>query len=170
MDQPVGGHRYDPGMILDILLIVAVVTAGLGSGLFLAFSSGVMPGLVRASDETYVSAMREMNIAIPRSPAFLLPIFLPPFLLGAAAVAAFVTGEGGVGVYLVIGAVLFLIGGVLLTGGRNIPLNNALEKSRGSDPAAARAAFDRPWRTSNHVRTLLTLAGFAFAVVAAVLH
>jgi uncharacterized membrane protein len=156
-------------MILDILLIVAIVGAGLGSGIFLAFSSGVMPGLVRASDETYVSAIREMNIAIPRSPAFVLPLFLPPFILGGAAVAAFLAAEGTTGVLLVIAAVAFLIGGPILTGGRSIPLNNALEAARGSDAAAARAAFDRPWRASNHARTLLTLAGFAVAVVAAVL-
>jgi len=156
-------------MILDILLIVAIVGSGLGAGIFLAFSSGVMPGLARASDDTYVSAMREMNIAIPKSPAFVLPLFLPPLLLGGAAVAAFAGGETVTGVLLAVAAVAFLIGGPLLTGGRNIPLNNALEASRGSDAAAARAAFDRPWRAWNHARTLLTLAGFAIAVVAAVL-
>ena len=156
-------------MVLDILLIVAIVGAGLGSGIFLAFSAGVMPGLVRASAETYVSAVREMNIAIPKSPAFVLPLFLPPFLLGAAAIAAFVTGETITGALLVVAAVAFLIGGPVLTGVRNIPLNNALEASRGSDPAAARETFDRPWRAWNHARTLFTLIGFALAVAAAVL-
>jgi uncharacterized membrane protein len=156
-------------MVLDILLIVAVVGAGLGSGIFLAFSAGVMPGLVRASAETYVSAVREMNIAIPKSPAFVLPLFLPPFLLGGAAIAAFVTGETITAVILVVAAVAFLIGGPILTGGRNIPLNNALEASRGSNATAAREAFDRPWRAWNHARTLLTLVGFALAVAAVVL-
>jgi uncharacterized membrane protein len=156
-------------MILDILLIVAIVGAGLGSGIFLAFSSGVVPGLRRASDETYVSAMREMNIAIPRSPAFLLPLFLPPFLLAGASVAAFVGGEEASGWALLIAAAFFVVGGTVLTSGRNIPLNNALEKARGGDATAAREAFDRPWAAWNHVRTLLTLAGFALAVVVAVL-
>jgi len=156
-------------MILDILLIVAIVGAGLGSGIFLAFSSGVVPGLRRASDETYVSAMREMNIAIPRSPAFLLPLFLPPFLLAGASVAAFVAAEEASGWALLIAAVIFVVGGTVLTSGRNIPLNNALEKARGGDATAAREAFDRPWAAWNHVRTLLTLAGFGLAVVVAVL-
>lgn len=156
-------------MILDILLIVAIVGAGLGSGIFLAFSAGVVPGLRRASDETYVSAMREMNLAIPRSPAFLLPLFLPPFLLAAASVAAFVAGEGASGWALLVAAAIFVVGGTLLTSGRNIPLNNALEKARGGDATAARVAFDRPWNAWNHARTLLTLAGFALAVVVAVL-
>jgi uncharacterized membrane protein len=155
-------------MLLDILLVVAVVAAGLGSGIFLAFSSGVMPGLRRADDAAYVAAMRGINIAVI-NPAFLLPIFLPPVLIAAAAIAAFVGGASSTGVLLLIGGVLFLVGGVLLTGARNIPLNNALEASKGADAAAARAAFDRPWRTSNHARTLLTLAGFAVTVAAAVL-
>ena len=156
-------------MILDILLIVAVIGSGLGAGIFLAFSSGVMPGLARTSDDTYVSAMREMNIAIPRSPAFLLSIFLPPFMLAGAAVAAFVAGDEVSGWLLLVAAGIFVAGGTVLTSGRNIPLNNALEKARGGDATAAREAFDRPWRAWNHVRTLLTLAGFALAVVVAVL-
>ena len=155
-------------MLFDMVLIVAVVSAGLGSGIFLAFSSGVMPGLRRADDPAYVAAMRGINIAVI-NPAFLLPIFLTPVLIGAAAVVAFISGASTTGVLLLVGGALFLIGGVLLTGARNIPLNNALEASKGSDPASARAAFDRPWRASNHVRTLLTLAGFAVAVAAAVL-
>lgn len=155
-------------MILDILLIVAIVGAGLGSGIFLAFSAGVMPGLRRASDETYVSAMREINLGVV-NPAFLLPVFLPPFLLAAAAVAAFIAAEEVTGWLLLVAAAIFVAGGTVLTSGRNIPLNNALEKSRGGDAAAARTAFDRPWRVWNHVRTLLTLGGFALAVVAAVL-
>ncbi len=156
-------------MILDILLIVAIVGAGLGSGIYLAFSAGVMPGLIRASDETYVSAMREMNVAIPKSPAFILPLFAPPFLLGGAAVAGFLAGALSPAVLLTIAAVVYLVGSIFLTGGRNIPLNNALEAARGSDAAAARAAFDRPWRAWNHARTVLTLLAFALAVVATVL-
>ncbi len=155
-------------MILDILLIVAVVGAGLGSGIFLAFSAGIMPGLRRANDETYVSAMREINIGVV-NPAFLLPIFLPPFVLAAAAIAAFVEDDTVTGWLLLVAAAIFVAGGTVLTSGRSIPLNNALEKSRGGDATAARTAFERSWRAWNHVRTLLTLAGFTLAVVAAVL-
>lgn len=155
-------------MLFDILVIVAVVAAGLGAGIFLAFSSGIMPGLRRASDASYVDAMRGINLAVV-NPAFLLPLFLPPFLLGAAAVIGLITGATTAGVLLAVAAVVFLIGGVLLTGGRNIPLNNALEASRGGDPTAAKEAFDRPWRSSNHARTLLTLAAFVLGVVAAVI-
>jgi len=154
-------------MLFDILVIVSAVAAGIGAGIFWAFSTGVMPGLRRASDAAYVETMRGINLAVI-TPAFLLPIFAPPVLLGAAAAAAFVTGSVAAGWLLVAGGVLFLIGGVLLTGARNVPLNNALKASRADDPVVVRAAFDRPWRAANHVRTVLTFAGFVLAVVAAV--
>lgn len=155
--------------LADILAVVAVVLAGLGCGIFFTFSTGVMPGLRRSDDRTFVTAMRGINRAVV-NPAFLLPIFLSPVALGVAGVVALVTARAGTagaasGWLLVAAAAVALVGAVLVTGARNIPLNNALDASTAPD-AAARAAFERPWNAANTIRTLLTLAAFVLGVVA----
>lgn len=159
-------------MLFDAVLVFAITLAGLSAGIFLAFSAGVMPGLRRTGDETFVESMRAINRGVINL-AFLGPIFLSPLLLGGVGVSALIDaaaqeGSAAVGALLLAAAVSGLIGGMLLTGARNVPLNNALDASI-ADAPATRSTFERPWVASNHARTVLTVAAFVIAVGAAVL-
>ncbi|GAA1864471.1 DUF1772 domain-containing protein [Pseudonocardia ailaonensis] len=136
--------------------VVAAVTAlGAGSlgGLFLAFSTAVLPGLVRRPAEQAAAAMREINRAIV-NPVFLL-VFAGTALTSAATV---VLGLLDGRPLLAIGAGLTLLGAHVITAARNIPLNDALDRAQG---AAAWEAFAGPWNRAHRVRTLLTIAGAA---------
>jgi uncharacterized membrane protein len=143
-----------------VVLVAALVTAGLLAGLFYAYACSVMPGLARGDDKTFVEGMRGINIAIV-NPVFLLTFLGAPLLAG---VAVFLTP--GPRLWVIAGFV-FLVAVVVLTGVVHIPLNNALD-SGGDDYAALRARFETTWVRWNVLRALSSTAGFG-CLVAAVL-
>ena len=67
-----------------ILLAAAVLVAGLQAGTYFTWSTGVMPGLARVDDRTFVEAMQQINLAIV-NPLFLATFLGAPALAGAAA-------------------------------------------------------------------------------------
>nr|WP_253945367.1 anthrone oxygenase family protein [Nocardioides sp. zg-DK7169] len=135
---------------------------GLQAGTYYAWASGVMPGLGRVDDRTFVAVMREVNRAIV-NPVFLASFLGAPLTAGAAALAA----SGTPRCWAVAGTAL-AVATVAVTGARNVPLNDALEAG-GGDPAAARAGFERAWRRWNVVRTLTSTGSVACLGVAACL-
>lgn len=141
-----------------VVLVAALVAAGLIAGLFYAYACSVMPGLARGDDKTFVEGMRGINVAIVN------PVFLATFL-GAPLLA-------GVAVFLkpgpwVIAGFALLVAMVVITGVVNIPLNNALENG-GDDYAVLRARFETVWVRWNIVRAVVSTAGFACLVAAVV--
>ncbi|WP_367131202.1 DUF1772 domain-containing protein [Saccharothrix sp. HUAS TT1] len=126
--------------------IVAALGCGMMAGVFFAFSAMVMPGLRRAGPEVGVAAMRAINLAVV-NPAF-IGVFLGTAVVGV--VAAF-----GGGPWAWAGAVLYLLGGVVLTGAFHVPRNNGLERS-GTPEDWTR--YLREWVPANHLRALLSLA------------
>lgn len=148
----------------EIVTVIAVVLAGLYAGLFTTFSYAVMPGLRRTDDPTFVPAMRQIDLAI-LNPVLAL-VFGGSVL---TSIAATVVGfhESGVRWWLLTGAGLVVAAG-LLTVVVNVPMNNRLEAGvvAGESPAPLREAFESPWVRWNHVRSVLSTAGFVLLVVA----
>ncbi len=143
-----------------VVLVAALVAAGLIAGLFYAYACSVLPGLARGDDRTFVEGMRGINIAIV-NPVFLLTFLGAPLLAG---VAVFL--NPGPRPWVIAGCGL-LVAMVVLTAVVHVPLNNALE-SGGDDYAALRARFETTWVRWNVLRTLVSTAGFG-CLVAAVL-
>jgi uncharacterized membrane protein len=143
-----------------VVLVAALVAAGLIAGLFYAYSCSVMPGLARGDDKTFVEAMRGINVAIV-NPVFMLTFLGAPLLAG---VAVFL--NPGPRPWVIAGFVCLAVM-LVITGALNIPLNNALENG-GNDYAAVRARFETSWVRWNVLRTLASTAGFG-CLVAAVL-
>ncbi|NUT49136.1 MAG: DUF1772 domain-containing protein [Saccharothrix sp.] len=135
--------------------IVAALGCGMMAGIFFAFSAMVMPGLRRADPAVGVAAMRAINLAVI-NPAF-LGVFLGTAVVGV--VAAF---EGDPWAWA--GAGLYLLGGIVLTGGFHVPRNNELERL-GTTEYWAR--YLREWVPANHVRAVLSLAAAASFTLAA---
>ncbi|MEW1753078.1 anthrone oxygenase family protein [Streptomyces angustmyceticus] len=166
-------------------LLVATLGAGLMAGLFTAFAYAVMPGLGRCDDRTFVQAMRNINRAIVNG-WFLLAFLLPMPLLVLATVLAR-NGPGRVALPWILAALVLYLAGFLVTGGVNVPLNNALDKApAGEGPAApaapgdpggrsggsraAREGFEGRWVTWNLVRALAHTAAFGALGWALFLH
>src|SRR3954449_9662984 len=64
--------------------VAAAVVAALQAGTYFTWSTGVMPGLARVDDRTFVDAVQQMNIAIV-NPVFITTFLGAPVLAGAAA-------------------------------------------------------------------------------------
>ena len=147
----------------EVVIVLAVLTSGLQAGTYYTWASGVMPGLARTDDRTFVHAMQRMNVAIVN------PVFLASFL-GAPAlgVAAAVLADGDV--WAVAGAV-GAVATVVITFGGNIPLNDALDAAGPVDDVpdltAVRSAFESRWVRLNVLRALTSTAALVLLTLAA---
>ncbi|MEV5124385.1 anthrone oxygenase family protein [Streptomyces decoyicus] len=153
-------------------LLVATLGVGLMAGLFAAFAYAVMPGLRRSADRTFVEAMQNINRAIVNG-WFLLPFLLPTPLLVLATVLAW-NGPGRVALPWILAALVLYLAGFFVTGGVNVPLNNALDRAPTADRPgalkAARAGFEGRWVTWNIVRALAHTVAFGLLAWALFLH
>ncbi|MDH2416078.1 anthrone oxygenase family protein [Nocardioides sp. CER19] len=147
--------------IRTLVPLLATVAAGLQAGTYYVWACGVMPGMARTDDKTFVSALTHMNQAIVN------PVFMATFvgtpLLAAAAVA---TGPNRP--WLAAGLGLAVLT-VVITGAANVPLNDALDQAA-AHPAAAREAFESTWVRWNVARTVTStgaLAALAWAALRA---
>ena len=141
-----------------ILALAGALGAGTVGGIFFAFSSFVMPALVRLPAREGLAAMQSINVAVLR-PSF-LGTFLGQALLSLAAVGLAVLQRGEAGALLLgLGGALYLIGTFLVTGARNVPLNNVLAAVEPEAPGAADTWTDyaQRWTRWNHVRTAAAL-------------
>lgn len=150
--------------LADVLTVVGLTLLALGGGTFWSFSTGVMPGLRRIDDATFVTAMRAINRAVI-NPLFLLPIFLPPLLLGWA---GFLQRSEPQGWLLIAAGLVFLVGAVVVTMAGNVPLNNALDASTEAADAT-RTGFERRWNAWNGVRSATSVVAIVLAASALVL-
>jgi uncharacterized membrane protein len=143
--------------VSGVVLVAAIAAAGLIAGLFYAYAVSVMPGLARADDRTFVTAMREINVAIVNA-WFLLTFLGAPLLAGAAA-GLHLPSDGRPALpWLIAGFVLLLVM-VVITAAVNIPMNNALRNGAAS-LAELRARFETGWVRWNLLRALVSTAGF----------
>lgn len=145
---------------LNLVLLAAVF------GVYFTYSNSVVPGLDKADPEKAVEAMRKMNIAII-NPTF-LATFIGPVVTSAVTGFLLLGLDEDTSAYLYLAAaVIYLVGGHVITGRINIPLNNALENSTSTDWQQRWADFSPRWRRWNTVRTLssgvaLVLCGIGF--------
>ncbi len=150
---------------------ISIVDMGLIAGLFYAYACSVMPGLARATDRTYLEAMRGINLAI------INPVFFASFIgAGIVTAAALVLDWSSdshpalwwIAAGLVLWAVMFLV-----TMAFNVPLNDELERvfKDGVDGELERIRekFETSWVTWNIVRALAATGALASLVRALVL-
>lgn len=140
-----------------VVLLASAGGAALMAGLFTAFAYAVMPGLSRTEDRAFVQSMQHINRAIING-WFLLPFLLPLPLLVLATVLAAKGHSPGAPPWIIAGLVLYAAA-FLVTGTRNVPLNDALDKVPPDTTAdrfrEARTAFEDRWVRWNTVRAVL---------------
>ena len=150
-----------------VLPFVAALGCGVMTGIFFAFSVFMMTALGRLPPPAGITAMRSINAAI-LNPLFFVVFFGTAGLCLLAAIAAIVEWPLPEAFYLIAGSVLYLVGGLLVTMQRNVPLNLALDRS---NPESAEAAllwlrYLKVWTAWNHVRTVASLAAMAAFILA----
>jgi uncharacterized membrane protein len=164
--EPAGADRN-----ADTVLGAAVIAMGLFTGLLLAFTIAVMPGLKAADDRTLVDAMQQIIVKI-ENPVFFLIFLGAPVLAGVALVQARRSGSTKTARWIVAGLALYTLA-VVVTFAVHIPLNYELKDE--GDPAsienlaAVRDDFVTPWVAWDIVRTLASTAAFGCLTWALVL-
>lgn len=155
---------------MNLVTTITIVTALLGSaligGIFFAFSSFVMKALARVPSPEGIAAMQSINVVV------LNPSFLGVFV-GTAAVSLLVAGLALRGwgkppaLWLIAGALLYLVGTFLVTALGNVPLNDRLAAVAAIDSASIgfwEHYLDR-WTLLNTVRTVAAMcAALLFSI------
>jgi uncharacterized membrane protein len=152
--------------IIPPLTVVTAVAIGLMAGLFFTFSNSVMAGLRRMPEAHGMAAMQAINVTI------INPLFLTVFMGSGLAClvlggeALFRLGNPGA-MFVLAGAVLYVVGGVGVTMLANVPLNDALAAMdpQGEQSAAFWRKYLVEWTRLNHVRTLACTASLAALMI-----
>ena len=136
------------------LKIATIVGFGLVAGVFLAFSTFVMPAFAKIPPAQGIAAMQSVNVAVMTS------LFMAIFM-SAGAVCLFFAGyalknwgASGAG-WLLAGSLMYLIGTFAVTIAFNVPLNDGLAKLNPASPESVLAwnHYLSSWTLWNHVRT-----------------
>jgi uncharacterized membrane protein len=104
--------------LLPALTVLAALGAGLVAGIFFAFSTFIMAALARLPAEGGIAAMQSINVAV--------------------FIAALSDWSQPGAIYLLAGALLYLIGTILVTIAFNMPLNNILASAKPSGAEGGR--------------------------------
>jgi uncharacterized membrane protein len=151
------------------LTFLCALGAGLIGGLFFAFSSFVMTALGRLPPAGGISAMQSINVAV-LNPVFFAAFFGTAALSVAALIVALMRWSGPGAAYLLMGALLYLVGTIFVTMAANVPLNNALARVKPDsvEGASLWELYLKTWTAWNHLRTIASLAAAACFIMALV--
>ncbi len=135
----------------DALVLVTAVACGLVGGVFFAFSTFVMDGLSRLPATGGIAAMQAINRAAVR-PAFMALLLGTALLCVVAAVLSVARGD----VLVMVAAIVYVGGAVVLTAAVNVPLNRRVEALEPDDEVThpVWADYLRRWVRTNHLRTV----------------
>lgn len=150
----------------SLLVVPAAIGAGLSTGVYLAFSLFVMPGLRSRPPRDAIMAMNAINQAAPRNPLLMLVLFGTGLTCAVLLVVGIVHRHGSGAPWLIVGTALYLLSVVILVG-YHIPHNEQLMRT---DVAATRtseiwARFYTLWMMWNHLRSVTAAAGATCLIV-----
>ena len=154
---------------LRTVTIGAAVGAGVLGGVYVAFSTFVMPALRRLPADRAVVAMQAMNRAAP-APWAIVGLLGAGGACAALAVEALTDLDDVAARWRLAGSGLYL-SSIAITFAFHIPRNEALDRV---DPAGAGverawADFAGSWSSGNHVRALVSVGAAALLTYAATL-
>lgn len=144
---------------------VATVGTGLMAGIFLAFSTSVLPGLRGRPAAEAVAAMQAMNRAI-LNPLFLLVFLGTPVTLVVAVAGVVSDDRPGL---RVAAAVVYVVGSFLVTVFVNVPLNNRLDRLEpaslpADELAVTGSTFVQRWNAWNYLRCAASLTAMVLLI------
>tara|TARA_B100002019_G_scaffold228704_1_gene202021 strand:- start:134 stop:595 length:462 start_codon:yes stop_codon:yes gene_type:complete len=149
-------------MIIDILLVIIIFQVGLTSGLLFIFAFAVNPGLARLSEEEYFRAMKYINIVI-LNPIFFL-VFMGP-LITMPLLTYMSWNDSSMFILIPISTILYLLGVLLITTIKNVPLNNKLEKLNSNEFKGVFIWYRKPWNFWHNIRTFLGMISFLLLII-----
>jgi len=139
--------------------ILGILFAGAIFGFFYSWTSSVMFGFDAADPRVAIAAMQAVNEEI-RNAVFFPAFFLTPIALATAGALFLREGLRQAGLLFIGSAVVYLLGGLILTMAVNVPMNEDLATVAIPDSIeAARLIwhdYSGPWQLWNTVRTVFS--------------
>jgi uncharacterized membrane protein len=146
------------GPLYALTLAAAIGSATMG-GVLYGFSSFVMKGLGRLPAAQGAAAMNSINVTAVTGP-FMAPLFGTALLCLGLGVFALVSWSEAYAVYLLIGALLYVVGTIGTTIAYHVPRNDALAAADPNSSEGQRlwATYRTEWTRANHLRAATGIA------------
>lgn len=157
----------DNTLMITVTLATAAGSAVLG-GVFVGFTTVVMPALAALPSSDGLEAMQAINLAAPRG---LLMLPLIGSAIGSVGLGGWAAFAGrGEGRWLVLAGAAAGVAAFAVTAAYHVPRNDALGRvdAASGEAAAAWAAYQPGWTTLNSVRAALALVSAGLMVAGAV--
>jgi uncharacterized membrane protein len=148
------------------LTFAAALGSALVAGFFFAFSIVVMNALRRLPPAAGIAAMQSINVVVLNA-WFFTAFFGTAAVCIVLAVWSLLSWTGAGSICVLAGSAFYLVGVILVTIARNVPLNDALAAVRPESVEGARlwVKYLSVWTTWNHVRTAAPLAASAAFII-----
>ena len=146
---------------LELVLILATLLCALTAGLVFAFASVVMPGIGKLGDREFIRSFQVIDGVIQvGQPVFGLVWMGSVVTLLLSAVMGGLQLDGIERVFVIVSALVYVMGVQVPTFRINVPLNNTLQRldvdAMDKDAlASARRAFENRWVRWNSIRTVV---------------
>ena len=147
--------------LITVIIVASILGSGLITGLLFAFSNFVMRALADLPSDKGMFAMQRINETI------INPIFMM-FFLGTPILCSVIVFTSGQNInepgslYLLIGALAYLIGPFGITMLFNVPLNNLLARTDMSEANEIWPMYQEKWQRWNHIRTYIGVISIIF--------
>ena len=133
---------------------MAITGAGVVTGLLFAFSNFVMRAFAELPNDKGMFAMQRVNEKI-LNPVFLILFLGTPILCVLIAFTSVLQLGSSGSLYLLIGALAYLVGPFGITVLFNVPLNNKLAEVDLSVADEIWPVYQKQWQRWNHIRTYI---------------
>ena len=147
--------------LITAVIVASLSGAGLVTGLLFAFSNFVMKALADLPSDKGMFAMQRINETII-NPIFLVLFLGTPVLCSVISVSSGQNINEPGSLFLLVGALAYLIGPFGITVLFNVPLNNLLAHADVSDADEIWPIYQKKWQWWNHVRTYICVASVVF--------
>ncbi len=149
------------------VFIITVLLNALSAGFFFAWSVSVILGMKKASDFTYLEAMQNINREI-LNPLFFTVFFGSLIALVVNAVLQF--DNKPVFWFVVVSAIIYLVGTFGVTAFGNVPLNNELEAMNINqlnlwELKNFRTYYEETWNLYHSIRTVAGMISFILLLI-----
>ena len=149
-------------------VIITILLTGLTAGLCFTWTNAVTPGIGQLDDLGFLKSFQAMNRAII-NPTFIL-VFFGPFF-GHILTTYFNYQKADTAFWLyIVAAALFILGVILVTIFKNVPLNEILDQTdlaaaNAEDIRVLRKKFEMPWNQWHWVRTISSIFSFLLLLI-----
>ena len=144
-----------------IISVASISGAGLVTGLLFSFSNFVMRASADLPSDKGMFAMQRINETII-NPIFLMLFLGTPILCVVIAVNSGLKINEPGSLFLLVGALAYLIGPFGITVLFNVPLNNLLARAEVSESDEIWPMYQKKWQWWNHIRTYIGVASVVF--------